>query len=236
MRGLPVVSCEHGGNRIPAPYRELFAGYENVLGSHRGFDPGALELARALARACGAPLIAATTSRLLVELNRSAHHPQLFSEFTRGLPRPVRQRILSRYYHPYRAQVERTVRFALARGAQVVHLSAHSFTPVLDGAIRNADVGLLYDPGRSEESCFCERWCRLLAERIAPLRVRRNYPYRGTADGLATALRHRFASARYLGIEIEVNQKHVLAGGARWRRLRAEIARSALVMLVEEPL
>ena len=66
-----------------------------------------------------------------------------------------------------------------------------------------------------------------------PLRVRRNYPYRGDADGLTTTLRRRFPWQRYLGIEIEVNQKHVLAGGRDWRALRAHIAGSATEVLAE---
>jgi hypothetical protein len=39
------------------------------------------------------------------------------------------------------------------------------------------------------------------------LRVRRNYPYLGTADGLVSFLRKEFSSELYIGIEIELNQK-----------------------------
>ena len=61
-----LVTCEHGGNRVPKRYRRLFAGWESVLASHRGYDPGALTLARELARAFDAPLVASTVTRLLV--------------------------------------------------------------------------------------------------------------------------------------------------------------------------
>ena len=37
-----LFTCEHGGNRIPAPYRRLFRGQRALLDSHRGYDPGAL--------------------------------------------------------------------------------------------------------------------------------------------------------------------------------------------------
>jgi hypothetical protein len=50
--------------------------------------------------------------------------------------------------------------------------------------------------------------------------VRRNYPYRGDADGLTTHLRKRYPDGRYTGVEIEVNQKHTLGDAARWRALR----------------
>ena len=62
-----VITCEHGGNRIPSLYRDLFHDYQVLLDSHRGFDPGALVMARALAAAFAAPLVASTVSRLLVD-------------------------------------------------------------------------------------------------------------------------------------------------------------------------
>src|SRR5690348_7421737 len=84
-----MVTCEHGGNRIPPRYRALFIGYEALLQTHRGLDPGALTLARELAAALHAPLVASVTSRLLVDLNRSSGHPQLYSQPVRQAPEAV---------------------------------------------------------------------------------------------------------------------------------------------------
>jgi predicted N-formylglutamate amidohydrolase len=66
-----LVSCEHGGNRIPPRYRKLFSASAGVLATHRAYDPGALAVARDFARAFRAQLFYSTVSRLLVELNRS---------------------------------------------------------------------------------------------------------------------------------------------------------------------
>jgi predicted N-formylglutamate amidohydrolase len=108
----------------------------------------------------------------------------------------------------------------------VLHLAVHSFTPVWAGQERNADIGLLYDPRRIQERRLCQRWQRLLGEVDSTLRVRRNYPYLGRADGLTTALRQEFAPTSYLGIELEVNQA-VLAGAApRRRQLQRAIVES----------
>jgi predicted N-formylglutamate amidohydrolase len=195
---------------VPAPYKALFRRQKRVLESHRGWDPGALELARVIARALEAPLIATAVSRLVVECNRSPDHPQLFSEFTRGLSRGEKQRLLDRHYYPHRGAVEAVVRSGIRTHGSVIHIGVHSFTPVLNGRRRDADVGLLYDPKRPAETLWCDLWIIALA-RVAPeLHVRRNYPYRGTSDGLITALRGRFPARRYLGIELEVNQARLL--------------------------
>jgi predicted N-formylglutamate amidohydrolase len=183
-------------------------------------DPGALVMAKALAGTCGAPLVAATTSRLLIDLNRSIGHPQLFSATTRGAPAEIRAQIVDRHYRPYRGQVEGLVTRAVSRCERVIHISSHRFTPELNGTVRGADVGLLYDPGRLGEADMCARWKESLAVSAPELRVRRNYPYGGKGDGLTSHLRRRFAEIEYVGIELEINQHIVAAGGRRWTALR----------------
>ncbi|MGO9929595.1 MAG: N-formylglutamate amidohydrolase [Mycobacterium sp.] len=215
-----IISCEHGGNRVPAPYRRLFRGQRTLLDSHRGYDPGSLVMAQALASAFAAPLVASTVSRLLIDLNRSIGHPQLFSVVTRAAPAQTRAQIVERYYRPYRVQVERLVRQAVARGHRVIHISSHSFTAELDGKVRGTDVGLLYHPARRGEAEVCARWKEALAASAPEFRVRRNYPYAGKGDGLTSHLRLRFGQSDYVGIELEVNQRVVLAAGRRWTALR----------------
>jgi predicted N-formylglutamate amidohydrolase len=216
-----IITCEHGGNRIPAPYRQLFQGHVAILNTHRGFDPGALLMAKALAKAFDAPLVSSTVSRLLIDLNRSPRHPHRFSEATAGAPVVLREEIAARYYHPYRAEVERLASLATRSGARVIHVSSHSFTPELNGIVRQADLGLLYDPSRPGETELCARWQAALALRAPALRVRRNYPYTGKSDGLTTFLRRRFTPAEYVGIELEINQRIVFNGGREWASLRA---------------
>ena len=58
------------------------------------------------------------------------------------------------------------------------------------------------------------------------LRVRRNYPYNGNADGLTAHLRKRFAQSTYVGIELEINQGIVSAGARRWTALRRVLIES----------
>jgi predicted N-formylglutamate amidohydrolase len=141
------------------------------------YDPGALRMACDLAAALQAPLVASTVSRLLVDLNRSLSSPQVWSDATRSLLPSHKQAIVSRHYAPYRRRLTGIVAAAVAAGQRVVHLSSHSFTPILDGQVRHADVGLLYDPARPGEVAAAARWQAAMAESAPALRVRRNYPY-----------------------------------------------------------
>jgi len=108
----------------------------------------------------------------------------------------------------------------------VIHLSSHSFTPDLDGKVRNADIGLLYDPARPGEADLCERWKAALSACAPGLRVRRNYPYAGKGDGLTAWFRRRLSPAAYMGIELEINQKHIIRADRDWTALRKVIVES----------
>jgi predicted N-formylglutamate amidohydrolase len=198
-----LFTCEHGGYAVPANHAALFRGADEVLRSHRGWDPGALEVFDAVSPGLGDASFAVTTTRLLIDTNRSLHHPRVFSEFTRPLSRAARADIVARWWRPWREAVAGTIAGWLDAGLPVQHFSVHSFTPVLDGRIRNADIGLLYDPSRPAEREFCAGLGARLAER--GWRVRMNYPYRGVADGHTSALRRHFGPG-YAGIELEFNQ------------------------------
>ncbi len=223
-----VLSCEHGGNRIPPEYASLFRRAQKALNSHRGYDPGSLEIGRYFARRLNAPLHAANVSRLLVELNRSVGHPKLFSEFTTKLDNSARRNVLDEYYFPHRQTVEENLGVKIRSGQRAVHLSVHTFTPVMNGQKRNADVGLLYDPARPGERQFCDLWRRRLLAENGNIRVRRNYPYLGRADGFTTHLRKQFTDRDYIGIELEVNQVWVFDERRRsqWRGLIQTLAES----------
>ncbi|GMU33205.1 MAG: hypothetical protein AMXMBFR20_10770 [Planctomycetia bacterium] len=228
-----IFTCEHGGHRVPAAYQSLFAGRGRLLQSHRGYDPGALELARGLSRNVRAPLIFSDVTRLLVELNRSPDSDDFFSAITRSASQAQKGRIVSDHYLPYRRKVERRIAGWLDGGRRVLHLSIHSFTPVFRGRRRDLDIGLLYDPARKLEAAFCRAWRKGLVKCDPSLTVRANQPYRGTADGFTTYLRTLSgAAARYAGIELEVNQRFCRGSAKRWRTLQSNIAQGLAQALV----
>lgn len=224
------MSCEHGGYEIPPSCRKFFTGKRPVLQSHRGWDKGALELAGELAATIKAPLVASETSRLLVDLNRSLHHPGLFSEFTEHCNAETKQYILNEFYLPYRNSVLHYINALIKNQKPVVHFSIHSFTPRLGNNIRNTDIGLLYDPGRKTERRICISLQDTMREISGEWKVRRNYPYRGNADGFTTWLRKKYNDKQYCGIEIEVNQK-IVEQKKHWHRLRKHIICSLIKLL-----
>lgn len=221
-----VISCEHGGNRLPSDYRRHLDTHKDLLQSHRGFDPGALCMARSLAEAFTAPLIASVISRLLVDLNRSIGHRELHLSAIPRSPAQIRQDIVKRYYLPYRRRAASLVDAAITAHGCATHISAHSFTPELHGRVRQADIGLLYDPARPGEVELCRRWQAALAVCAPHLVVRRNYPYAGRNDGLTRWFRRRHSAESYIGVELELNQQRCAGPANEWWALRAVVIQS----------
>src|SRR5690606_36104013 len=177
-----IITCEHAGNEIPESYSNLFpADAVGVLASHRGWDPGACGVATYLADRLNVPLFGCHTARLLIEVNRSLHHLELFSEYTGSLDDETKEELVRELYRPYRHSV--IARITLA-GSPVLHFSVHTFTPVLHSEVRAMDIGLLFDPARPWEVACCDFIRNSLQPSLPSMRVAFNEPYKGVDDGL----------------------------------------------------
>lgn len=233
--GHPVLlfTCEHGGNQVPRAYQHVFKGAKAkaALATHRGIDIGALAVSQEVVTLFKAPLIFATVTRLLVDLNRSPGHKHMLSEFSRELSDAEQERAIADHYWPYRHEVEAWIAKRVARGQKVIHISMHSFTPKLHGPVRNAEIGLLYDPRRAIEANGADLMHDALKISAGSLRVRRNYPYKGTADAFQLHLRRQFSEKLYAAFEIEMNQAVVgTAAGRKQMVLGLKPALEALLI------
>ncbi len=212
-----VLTCEHGGNKVPKAYATLFHGEAKLLATHRGWDIGALAVARGLAKSLDAPLHFATTTRLLVDLNRSLHVKGVWSDWSKELDAAAKRDLVHRHYEPYRKAVEDHLTRLVTKGNRVLHLSIHSFTPAFNGEVRNAEVGILYDPQRTFEATLARALVAAVRVEDQSLRVRKNYPYVGYTDGFTTWLRRQLPAARYAGIEIETRQDAIMTPAGQRR-------------------
>ena len=199
-----LISCEHASCEAPPGYGTL--GLDaRVLRSHVGWDPGAAELAQALACRLQAPCVLGQWTRLLVDLNRSADNAAAVPEVAfgvevpanRSLPGPARDKRLQRFHAPYWNAIRTRLQHQRA-----THVSIHSFTPELDPTRRTFPIGLLFDPASAQEASLVDRLACVLVSR--GYEVRCNEPYPGTMDLITTSMRNSLPG--YVGIELEVNQ------------------------------
>jgi predicted N-formylglutamate amidohydrolase len=201
-----IVSCEHANNHVPQEYFTLFSKEPDILHTHFAYDAGAFPIAKQLSTFFQCPLFEGKVSRLIIDLNRSLTHSACFSKYSKGLNKSDKQEIINQFYLPYRAAVEKTIVDYIDSGHQVLHLSIHSFTPVMNNITRNAGIAFLYDPKHHAETEFVRLWTSILTLHTPHYKVRKNYPYRGDTDGFTKYLRKKHPESCYLGIEVESNQ------------------------------
>ena len=200
-----ILTCEHAGNVIPEKYKPVFEKYMLDINSHKGIDFGAFDLFKTL-KPIASFTHYETTSRLLIELNRSLHNPKLFSSASKSISTEDKNHLIETIYNTYRLRIIEEIETLVKLNECVLHLSIHTFTPVLNSEIRNCDIGLLYDPKQAKEKEFSKRFKLNILSNRPNANIRFNYPYKGYSDGLTTYLRKVFPE-NYLGIELEVNQK-----------------------------
>ncbi|MGA9291281.1 MAG: N-formylglutamate amidohydrolase [Ignavibacteriaceae bacterium] len=226
-----IITCEHGGNKVPREYKYLFEADISILQTHKAYDPGALELAKVISKKTDY-FFFSDISRLLIELNRSINSPNLFSRYSKNLHQNQKEEILNKYYFPFRNKVENLIRDLEKKGENSVHISIHTFTPVLKYKTRNADIGILYDPKRKDEKDFAASFKNEILSNDKNLRIRFNYPYLGISDGFTSYLRKKFLQKHYIGIELEVNQKFILNNDGKWTILKENLTKAFASILL----
>ncbi|WP_306113830.1 MULTISPECIES: N-formylglutamate amidohydrolase [unclassified Roseovarius] len=141
-----VLLCEHAGRAIPAALGELGVS-DAVLNSHRGWDIGAEDVARGVARALRAPLVLQRYSRLVIDCNRPTGCVQSVPEISdhehipanKSISESERRARITEIFDPMNKQLDTL--FAAHEPRAV--FSIHSFTPRMDDHDRPWHAGFL---------------------------------------------------------------------------------------------
>ena len=204
-----MLTCEHASNRLPAAFKKAVPA--DVLKTHRAYDIGAVHVFRKLIKFAKPEFYCeGKYSRLFVDVDRTITNKSAFSEYYEQLDKATASKVKAQataYWSEYRAAIEKFVKANAKK--EIIHLGIHSFTPELNGKVRNTDIGILYDPSRPQERAYANVIKEEIKRLYPAMKVRFNYPYKGTSDGLTTTLRKKFGP-RYVGIEIEINQNFFL--------------------------
>lgn len=146
-----LLLCDHAGKRVPAHLDNLGLD-EAVLSRHIGWDIGAAECTRYLARALDAPAVMGVYSRLLIDPNRELADPTLICQISDGVVVPAnagltpedRAERIELVHRGYHRAVDAAIEGFLARGIAPAVISVHSCTPVLRGQERPWHIGVLW--------------------------------------------------------------------------------------------
>jgi predicted N-formylglutamate amidohydrolase len=176
-----LLLCDHAGRQIPAWLGDLGLP-ERERARHIGWDIGAADVTRALARLLDAPAVLCHTSRLVIDANRRPGEPTSIPRVSDGTIVPANQEIdaVGRRrrarigFLPYHRAIARQIGRLRRHLPHPAVISVHSCTEVMGGVFRPWHVGVLWNRD--------ERLARPVMDALAAdpaLNVGANQPYSG---------------------------------------------------------
>jgi predicted N-formylglutamate amidohydrolase len=206
-RSLFLLVGDHAGNLIPERLGGLGLPLEDRK-RHIAWDMGVAALGRELAAQLDATFIEQRYSRLVIDCNRAPTSTEAIAKVSDGtfivanasISPTDRDRRFNEIFLPYHQAIDRTLDARLDEGRGVILVSLHTFTPVLDGASRPWEIGVLYDEETGE---FAKRVMEELS-RVSERKIGNNEPYRFDKTDYTVPVHACRAGLPY--VELEVRQ------------------------------
>lgn len=236
-----LLSCDAGGEQMPAVLEAALQAAGVSLPGDTGWevDRAAMWATRMIAGASGQPAVINPFRGDLIDVRRGPGRrgwlaPPLRSAITANEQGDaITEAIVAGVQQPYRARLGRAVSQAIATFGTVTHLSIRTHDARTSrGDWVRGDVGIAYDTGRPVEAEVALDLVDALAHDAAHLKVRRNYPLRGTAAGTTRWLRRQHRADQYVGLELTLNR--AWAGRSIARRETTLVAIGRAVAAIAE--
>jgi predicted N-formylglutamate amidohydrolase len=178
--GRGFVLCDHASCRVPKALKNLGM-KKSDLRRHIGWDIGVTGAGRHIARKLDMPLLLASYSRLVADLNRAPGHRECMAEVSDHIPVPAnmglsareKKRRLDEIFWPYQMEIGRQTKKMLGRDIVPLLVAVHSFTPQMDGKKRPWDIGILFN----HEKKIAKTFAREFRKRYPKYRIGENAPY-----------------------------------------------------------
>mgnify|MGYP000476905408 CR=1 FL=1 len=231
--GAFLFVCEHAANAFPGEFGTLgLAGA--ARSAHIAWDPGALGLARELARLTDSALVHAGVSRLIYDCNRPPQadgampaRSELFHvPGNAAIDGDERLRRSEAVYLPFHDRLHAEIARRLALGRPTVLVTIHSFTPVYFGKPRSVEFGVIHDADKALATAVTAA-ARAAGWAAAAL----NEPY-SAGDGVTHTLRLHATPYGLANVMLEI-RNDLIATPAAEKEIAARIAPILATALAE---
>jgi predicted N-formylglutamate amidohydrolase len=225
-----VIAVDHASPRLPRRLSDLGLPPAQLL-RHIAWDIGALAVARRVAVALDAPLVAPNYSRLVIDCNRDPRVLSSIPELSEAIAIPGNvdlsaEEIAARrreIFDPYHDHLRDLLDERLAAGRPTILVAQHTMTDIYHGVRREMHGAVLYNRDR--------RFAGLVLEalrRERGLNIADNEPY-FVSDATDYTIPHHGEARDLPHVEIEIRQDLVAeeAGQAEWAQRIARALKDA---------
>jgi predicted N-formylglutamate amidohydrolase len=216
-----IIVVDHASRRIPRRLNDLGLP-ASELQRHIAWDIGALSVARQVAAALDAPLVAQNYSRLVIDCNRDPKVSTSIPRVSESVEIPGNMGLSdadiaarrTEIFEPYHHRIRELLDDRAAAGRPAILVAQHSMTDIYQGLRREMHAAVLYNRDRRFAGPVLDR-----LRREAGLVIADNEPYFVSDETDYTIPRH--GEDRGLPhVEIEIRQDLVGddAGQTEWAR------------------
>jgi predicted N-formylglutamate amidohydrolase len=214
-----VIVVDHASCRIPRRLKDLGLPAFEVQ-RHIGWDIGALAVARQVAAALDAPLVAQNYSRLVIDCNRNPEVPSSIPRLSESIEIPgniglTEADITARrveIFDPYHGHVGALLDARSAAGQVTILVAQHTMTNIYHGLQREMHAAVLYNRDRRFAGLTLD-----MLRREPKLLIADNEPY-FVSDATDYTIPHHGEARGLPHVEIEIRQDLVGddAGQTEW--------------------
>ena len=216
-----LFTSDHNGVAVPARLNGLGVPVHEMR-RHAAYDIGIDAVAKVLTDRFDAPLVVSNYSRLVIDCNRHPGAAGSIPPASDGTVVPANAGVSvadraareDEIFHPYHNAIGARLKAMRERdgGAGPIIVALHSFTPVIGGAFRPWDIGILWKDD--------QRLARPLIEALevdGAMLVGDNKPYSGS-DPAGYTVDHHVAPLGLISIGVEFRQDRIefQAGAEDW--------------------
>jgi predicted N-formylglutamate amidohydrolase len=216
-----VIVVDHAGRRIPRRLNDLGLP-SSELQRHIAWDIGALGVARQMAAALDAPLVAQNYSRLVIDCNRDPKVATSIPRKSESVDIPGNAALSdadaalrrTEIFEPYHQRIRELLDARAAAGRPTILVAQHSMTNIYHGIQREMHAAVLYNRDRRFAGLVLDE-----LRRDAGLIIADNQPY-FVSDETDYTIPHHGEARGLPHVEIEIRQDLVgdEAGQAEWAR------------------
>jgi predicted N-formylglutamate amidohydrolase len=233
-----IILVDHAGRSIPRRLGDLGLPATELL-RHIAWDIGAFEVAKRMAVALDAPLLAQHYSRLVIDCNRDPEVPSSIPTSSEWIDIPGNLNLSAaeidarrvEIFEPYHGRVRALLDARQASGRPTILVAQHSMTHEYKGVRRMMHAAVLYNRDRRFAGAVLD------ALRVEPgLIIGDNEPYFVSDESDYSVPRH--AEARGLKhVEVEIRQDLIghSAGQDEWGERMVRVLRAAERKMDAEP-